>query len=105
MAAFFKPVLLFGVPRWRPPRLSPGLEPRGIAICYFAIFRIGRINNSLMPIPSALDRYSFEQYAAFIARLLLFFATSKIEFVNWAIAINDCIFGERTHQGIASTFS
>jgi hypothetical protein len=66
MAAVLNCVFLFGVPRWRPPRLSPGLDPRGIAICYFAIFRIGRINNSLTPIASALDRYSFEQYATFL---------------------------------------
>jgi hypothetical protein len=34
-AAFFKTVLLFGVPRWRPPRRSPGLEPWGIASLLF----------------------------------------------------------------------
>src|ERR1700726_2683997 len=31
MAAFLSAVFLFGVPRWRPPRLSPGFDPRGIA--------------------------------------------------------------------------
>jgi hypothetical protein len=35
MAAFFKTVLLFGVPRWRPPRRSPGFDPLGIAILLF----------------------------------------------------------------------
>jgi hypothetical protein len=37
IAAFRKAVFLFGVPRWRPPRRSPGFDPRGIAFCYFAI--------------------------------------------------------------------
>jgi hypothetical protein len=31
-AAFMSAVFLFGVPRWRPPRLSPGFDPLGIAI-------------------------------------------------------------------------
>jgi hypothetical protein len=31
-AAFLSAVFLFGVPRWRPPRLSPGFDPLGIAI-------------------------------------------------------------------------
>jgi hypothetical protein len=35
-AAFVSAVFRFGVPRWRPPRLSPGLDPLGIAI--FATF-------------------------------------------------------------------
>ena len=35
-AAFTRAVFLLGVPRWRPPRLSPGLDPLGIAI--FATF-------------------------------------------------------------------
>jgi hypothetical protein len=60
IAAFRKAVFLFGVPRWRPPRRSPGFDPRGIAFCYFAIFRIGRIKNSLTPISSALSRYAFK---------------------------------------------
>jgi hypothetical protein len=30
--AFLSAVFLFGVPRWRPPRLSPGFDPLGIAI-------------------------------------------------------------------------
>src|SRR6516164_8085916 len=38
MAAFLKTVFLFGVPRLRPPRRSPGLDPLGIAT--FANFRI-----------------------------------------------------------------
>src|ERR1700730_13201232 len=37
-AAFLCAVFLFGVPRWRPPRLSPGFDPLGIAI--FPIFVI-----------------------------------------------------------------
>jgi hypothetical protein len=37
--AFLSKVVLFGVPRCRPPRRSPGLDPRGIfLVCYFAIF-------------------------------------------------------------------
>src|SRR5215469_9209087 len=35
-AAFTRAVFLLGVPGWRPPRLSPGLDPLGIAI--FATF-------------------------------------------------------------------
>ena len=35
-AAFRKTVFLFGVPRCRPPRRSPGFEP--LDICYFANF-------------------------------------------------------------------
>jgi hypothetical protein len=31
-AAFLSAVFLFGVPRWRPPRLSPGFDPLGITI-------------------------------------------------------------------------
>jgi hypothetical protein len=31
MAAFRKAVALFGVPRRRPPRRSPGFDPLGIA--------------------------------------------------------------------------
>src|SRR6516164_7741124 len=31
-AAFTRAVFLLGVPGWRPPRLSPGLDPLGIAI-------------------------------------------------------------------------
>jgi hypothetical protein len=31
-AAFLSAVFLFGVPRWRPPRLSPGFDPLGIAL-------------------------------------------------------------------------
>ena len=34
-AAFLSAVFLFGVPRWRPPRLSPGFDPLGIAIFAF----------------------------------------------------------------------
>jgi len=33
---------LFGLPGWRPPLRSPGLDPRGIPdglLCYFAHFR------------------------------------------------------------------
>src|ERR1700738_2365061 len=32
IAAFMSAVFLFGVPRRRPPRLSPGFDPRGIAV-------------------------------------------------------------------------
>jgi hypothetical protein len=35
MAAFRSIVLLLGVPRWRPPRLSPGFDPLGIALINF----------------------------------------------------------------------
>jgi hypothetical protein len=35
-AAFKRAVFLLGVPGWRPPRLSPGFDPLGIAI--FAFF-------------------------------------------------------------------
>jgi hypothetical protein len=35
-AALTRAVFLLGVPGWRPPRLSPGLDPLGIAI--FATF-------------------------------------------------------------------
>jgi hypothetical protein len=31
MAAFLNAVFLLGVPRWRPPRRSPGFDPLGIA--------------------------------------------------------------------------
>src|SRR6476659_7571598 len=31
-AAFLSAVFLFGVPRWRPPRLSPGFDPLDITI-------------------------------------------------------------------------
>jgi hypothetical protein len=31
-AALLIAVFLFGVPRWRPPRLSPGFDPLGTAI-------------------------------------------------------------------------
>jgi hypothetical protein len=43
--ASFKTVFLLGVPRARPPRRSPGFDPRGI--CYFAIFRIRQLNERL----------------------------------------------------------
>jgi len=36
MIALFNKVFLFGVPRCRPPRRSPGFDPLGI--CYFANF-------------------------------------------------------------------
>jgi hypothetical protein len=35
MAAFLSAVFLFGVPRWRPPRLSPGFDPLGTAFSYY----------------------------------------------------------------------
>jgi hypothetical protein len=40
-AAFLRAVLLLGVPFWRPPRRSPGWDPRGIRYCYyiFATYR------------------------------------------------------------------
>src|ERR1700724_1764133 len=31
-AALLSAAFLFGVPRWRPPRLSPGFDPLGMAI-------------------------------------------------------------------------
>jgi hypothetical protein len=37
--AFFRAVVLFGVPRWRPPRRSPGsilLAFATLLLCYFA---------------------------------------------------------------------
>src|SRR3981081_4255114 len=34
-AAFLSAVFLFGVPCWRPPRLSPGSDPLGIATFAF----------------------------------------------------------------------
>jgi len=37
-AALMSAVFLLGVPSWRPPRLSPGLDPLGIAI--FATFQL-----------------------------------------------------------------
>src|SRR5215472_13467549 len=40
-AAFLSAVFLFGVPRWRPPRLSPGFDPLGIACSLpFVVFQI-----------------------------------------------------------------
>src|ERR1700730_8941235 len=42
IAAFMSAVFLFGVPRWRPPRLSPGFDPRGIAV--FRSPYLGRSN-------------------------------------------------------------
>jgi len=47
MAAFLKTVFLFGVPRLRPPRRSPGLDPLGIAT--FANFRIRALWELLTP--------------------------------------------------------
>jgi hypothetical protein len=32
MATFLSAIFLFGVPRWRPPRLSPGFDPLGTVI-------------------------------------------------------------------------
>jgi hypothetical protein len=43
--ASFRTVFLFGVPRARPPRRSPGFDPLGI--CYFAIFQFRRVNERL----------------------------------------------------------
>lgn len=43
------PLNLFGVPRFRPPRRSPGFEPLGMAIVYYFSrhrFRIFGIRNS-----------------------------------------------------------
>src|ERR1700731_1269432 len=37
-AAFLCAVFLFGVPRWRPPRLSPGFDPLGMAIFRSLLF-------------------------------------------------------------------
>jgi hypothetical protein len=42
-AAFLSAVFLFGVPRWRPPRLSPGFDPLGIAI-FRRPYYLGRSN-------------------------------------------------------------
>ena len=39
-ATAFATVALFGVPRCLPPRRSPGLDPRGIAV--FATFAISQ---------------------------------------------------------------
>ncbi|MET0536565.1 MAG: hypothetical protein ABWZ64_01235, partial [Xanthobacteraceae bacterium] len=36
MAAFRSTVFLLGVPRRRPPRLSPGFDPLGIALSLFS---------------------------------------------------------------------
>ena len=44
-AAFTRAVFLLGVPGWRPPRLSPGLDPLGIAM--FATFYLGAAGLSL----------------------------------------------------------
>src|SRR6478609_3172140 len=38
IAAFMSAVFLFGVPRWRPPRLSPGFDPLGMAIFRSLLF-------------------------------------------------------------------
>jgi hypothetical protein len=71
IAAFHKAVFLFGVPRWRPPRRSPGFEPRGIASLLFSVLAELKVLNA--------DYVSItnEPYAIFIAILLLFFATAK----------------------------
>jgi hypothetical protein len=71
MAAFFKTVVLFGVPRWRPPRRSPGFEPRGIASLLFSVFAELKVLNA------DYVSITFEPYVKFIATLLLFFATAK----------------------------
>jgi hypothetical protein len=39
-AAFLRAVLLFGVPFFRPPRRSPGLDPRGIAFLLHLLFHL-----------------------------------------------------------------
>jgi hypothetical protein len=43
MAAVLSAVFLFGVPRWRPPRLSPGFDPLGTVI-YSDSHGLGRLN-------------------------------------------------------------
>jgi hypothetical protein len=43
-AAFVSAVFLFGVARWRPPRLSPGFDPLGMAI--FRSLLLGPIEQS-----------------------------------------------------------
>jgi hypothetical protein len=43
MAACLSAVFLLGVPRWRPPRLSPGFDPLGIAI-FRRPYYLGRSN-------------------------------------------------------------
>lgn len=41
MAAWRAAVALFGVPFFRPPRLSPGLDPLGILLLHWYISREG----------------------------------------------------------------
>src|ERR1700730_6551465 len=48
-AAFLCAVFLFGVPRWRPPRLSPGFDPLGMAIFRSLLF--WPINPLTRPVP------------------------------------------------------
>ena len=60
-AAFLNAVFLFGVPRWRPPRLSPGFDPLGMGLPWssagdrfggvsetFGTVRYGRLAEILM---------------------------------------------------------
>src|SRR5437763_13230047 len=49
-AAFLSAVFLFGVPRWRPPRLSPGFDPLGIAI-FQGFYYLCRSNPSHVDAP------------------------------------------------------
>jgi hypothetical protein len=37
LAAFLSAVFLLGVPRWRPPRLSPGFDPLGIVFTFLPL--------------------------------------------------------------------
>jgi hypothetical protein len=48
-AAFLSAVFLFDVPRWRPPRLSPGFDPLGIAISLFYFCLIGGLRGQSRP--------------------------------------------------------
>jgi hypothetical protein len=66
-------VFLFGVPFWRPPRRSPGLDPLGMAT--FAISDFWRVNERLMPVGSGLLDLSSANYQTEIAIQLLDFAS------------------------------
>src|ERR1700730_19455752 len=46
-AAFLSAVFLFGVPCWRPPRLSPGSDPLGIAIFAFLFLPHRRVARTI----------------------------------------------------------
>jgi len=58
-AAFLRAVLLLGVPFCRPPRRSPGRDPRGIAI-----FRYFCYSATLPPLGCALRSFARAQSSA-----------------------------------------